>query len=55
MDALKTIYYSIFHYHKIYAIQLWSCASSNFLFKVVCMQKQAYFLIQIQRVHGSLV
>jgi hypothetical protein len=44
-EALKTIYYSVFHCHLIYAIQLWSCTNSTFLTEIVRKQKQAIRLI----------
>ena len=44
-DALRTIYFSVFHCHIIYAIQLWSCTSQSFLNEIFIKQKQAVRLI----------
>jgi hypothetical protein len=43
--ALRTIYFSIFHCHLIYAIQIWSCANDGLLNEIFIKQKQAIRLI----------
>jgi hypothetical protein len=44
-DALKTIYYSIFHCHLVFAIKLWSCTSSSFLTEMALKAKQEIIII----------
>jgi hypothetical protein len=44
-NALKTIYYSIFHCHLIYAFQLWSCTNTGLLTEIITKQKQAIRII----------
>jgi hypothetical protein len=44
-QALKTIYFSIFHCHLIYAIQIWSCTFPGPLTEIFLKQKQAIRLI----------
>jgi len=43
--ALKTIYYSIFHCHLIYAIQIWSCTTLGLINEIFLKQKQAIRII----------
>ena len=43
--ALKSIYYSTFHCHLIYAIQLWSCCPESFLKPIIQKQKMAIRII----------
>ena len=44
-NSLKLIYYSIFHCHLIYAIQIWSCCPQNLLNDLFKMQKSAIRII----------
>ena len=44
-DSLKLIYYSIFHCHLIYAIQVWSCCNQNLINDLFKMQKSAIRII----------
>jgi hypothetical protein len=46
-SALRTIYFSIFHCHLIYAIQLWSCTTPSFLNETFLKQKQALRIINL--------
>jgi len=43
--ALTTIYYSVFHCHLIYSIQIWSCATSGLIKDIFLKQKQAIRII----------
>jgi len=43
--ALLSVYYSLFHSHLIYAIQIWSCANLSLLNDIFKMQKTAVRLI----------
>jgi hypothetical protein len=43
--ALRTIYFSVFHCHIIYAIQLWSCTNDGSLKVIFLKQKQAIRVI----------
>ena len=43
--ALRTIYFSVFHCHIIYAIQLWSCTNEGSLKVIFLKQKQAIRVI----------
>jgi len=43
--SLKLIYYSIFHCHLIYAIQVWSCCSPSLLNGLFKLQKSAIRII----------
>jgi len=45
MEALKSIYYSLFHCHLIYCISVWSSASQSLISKLTKMQKDAIRLI----------
>jgi hypothetical protein len=38
-DALKTLYYSLFHCHIVYAIEIWSLASKNLINDIFLKQK----------------
>ena len=40
-SALKTLYFSLFHCHLIYAAEIWGCASKNVLTPIFLKQKQA--------------
>ena len=44
-NALRTIYFSIFHCHLIYAIQIWTCTSEGPLKDIFIKQKQAIRII----------
>jgi hypothetical protein len=44
-DALRIIYFSVFHCHIIYAIQLWSCSDTASLNVIFLKQKQALRII----------
>jgi hypothetical protein len=44
-NALKTIYYSIFHCHLIYSIQIWTCTSAGPINEIFLKQKQAIRII----------
>jgi hypothetical protein len=44
-DALKTLYYSIFHCHLIYAIQIWSSTTSSNYKGLFQLQKTAIRII----------
>ena len=44
-QALKFIYYALFHSHLIYASQLWSCCSESLLKPIVTKQKIAIRLL----------
>ena len=41
LHSLKLIYYTIFHCHLIYAIQIWSCCSQNLITDLFKLQKAA--------------
>ena len=43
--ALKSLYYSTFHCHLIYCIQIWSSASQKLLKPIITMQKKALRII----------
>jgi hypothetical protein len=43
--SLKLIYYSIFHCHLIYAIQIWSCCTQKLLTELFKLQKAAIRII----------
>jgi len=43
--SLKLIYYTIFHCHLIYAIQIWSCCSQNLINDLFKLQKAAVRII----------
>jgi len=45
LNALKTIYYSIFHCHLIYSIQIWTCATAGPIKEIFLKQKQAIRII----------
>ena len=45
LKSLKLIYYSIFHCHLIYAIQIWSCCSPSSLNDLFKLQKTALRII----------
>jgi hypothetical protein len=47
-DALKTLYYSLFHCHIVYAIEIWSLASKNLINDIFLKQKAV-----IRTVSGS--
>ena len=40
-SSLKLVYYTIFHCHLIYAIQIWSCCSQNLINDLFKLQKAA--------------
>jgi hypothetical protein len=42
LKALKTLYYSLFHCHLIYAIEIWSSTSSSFLQPLLLNKKLQY-------------
>jgi hypothetical protein len=44
-NALKLVYYSLFHSHLIYGIQVWSCTNQNILNPLVVKQKMAVRLV----------
>jgi hypothetical protein len=43
--ALKSLYYSLFHCHVIYAIQIWSCSAESNYKEIVTKQKMAIRII----------
>ncbi len=43
--ALKSIYYSLIHTHIIYAIQVWSCTTSNLTDRIYKLQKKAIRIV----------
>ena len=45
LKSLKLIYYSIFHCHLIYAIQIWSCCTQKLLNDLFKLQKSAIRII----------
>jgi hypothetical protein len=47
-EALKTLYYSLFHCHVIYAIEIWSSASNSLVNDIFVKQKAA-----VRTIHGS--
>jgi hypothetical protein len=44
-DALKSLYYSIFHSHLIYCIHIWTCTSISNMKSIVTKQKMAIRLL----------
>ena len=44
-SSLKLIYYTIFHCHLIYAIQVWSCCPQNLINDLFKLQKSAVRII----------
>jgi hypothetical protein len=44
-ESLKLLYYSTFHSHLIYAIQLWSCSSNTQINSIFAMQKKAIRIV----------
>jgi hypothetical protein len=44
-SSLKTLYYSLFHCHLIYAIEIWSSCSSSTLYPLITKQKSAIRII----------
>jgi len=44
-NSLKLIYYTVFHCHLIYAIQVWSCCPQNLLSDLFKLQKAAVRII----------
>jgi hypothetical protein len=48
LSALKTLYYSLFHCHLIYAIEIWSNVPSSFLQPLIIKQKAAIRIIANQ-------
>jgi hypothetical protein len=47
--ALKTLYYSLFHCHLVYALEIWSTASSSLLQPLILKQKAAIRLLANRR------
>jgi hypothetical protein len=45
VDSLKTVYYSLFHCHLIYCLQIWSCTPLSNLKCLITQQKAAVRLI----------
>ena len=45
LHSLKLIYYTIFHCHLVYAIQIWSCCSQNLITDLFKLQKAALRII----------
>jgi hypothetical protein len=43
--ALKSLYYSLFHCHVIYAIHIWSCSAESNFKEILIKQKQALRII----------
>jgi hypothetical protein len=43
--ALKSLYYSLFHCHVIYAIHIWSCSAESNFNEIVKKQKSAVRVI----------
>ena len=43
--SLIFLYYSLFHSHLIYGIQLWSCCTQNLITKIFKLQKKAICII----------
>ena len=48
LPALKSLYYSLFHCHLVYAIEIWSCASQSLLKPLISKQKAAIRIISLQ-------
>ena len=46
--ALKTLYYSLFHCHLVYAIEIWSCTPQSLIKPLVTKQKAAIRIISSQ-------
>jgi hypothetical protein len=44
-NALKTVYYSLFHCHIVYCLPIWTCTSMNLLKNIILMQKAAIRII----------
>ena len=44
-QALKTLYFSLFHCHLLYACEIWSCVSSSQLNEITIKQKKAIRII----------
>jgi hypothetical protein len=45
IKALKSLYYSLFHCHVIYAIQIWSCTAESNFKDIVTKQKKAIRIV----------
>jgi hypothetical protein len=44
-NALKTVYYSLFHCHILYCLTIWTCTIMNLLINITLMQKAAIRII----------
>ena len=44
-DALKSLYYALFHSHLIYGIQIWGSAANKYVNEIVLLQKKAIRII----------
>ena len=52
LNTLKTLYFSLFHCHLIYGIEIWSCISQSTLAPLLTKQKSAIRIIS-QKSHNS--
>ena len=53
--ALKTLYFSLFHCHLIYAAEIWDCASKNLLTPIFLKQKQAIRILSNKKYNAPLL
>jgi len=45
LNTLKTLYYSLFHCHLVYALEIWSCVPHSLLQPLITKQKAAICII----------